>query len=98
MKYQEKHIEWIRCIINEIFPTITIPVICLTDSKTLYHAVKSSKQIADKRLSIDLAMIKDKCENNEIENIIWISKEKQIADNLTKKGASCEKLIQAISC
>ena len=98
MKYQEKHIEWIRCIINEIFPTITIPVICLTDSKTLYHAVKSSKQIADKRLSIDLAMIKEKCENKEIENIIWISKEKQIADNLTKKGASCEKLIQAISC
>ena len=97
MKYQEKHIEWIRCIINEIFPTITIPVICLTDSKTLYHAVKSSKQIADKRLSIDLAMIKEKCENKEIENIIWISKEKQIADSLAKKGASCEKLIQAIS-
>ena len=48
---------WIRCIINEIFPTITIPVICLTDSKTLNHAVNSSKQIPDKRLSIDLAMI-----------------------------------------
>ena len=49
---------WIRCIINEILPTIAIPVICITDSKTLYHAVKSSKQIADKRLSTDLAMIK----------------------------------------
>ena len=53
--------------------TITIPVICLTDRKTLYHAVKSSKQIADKRLNI------------EIENVIWISKEKQIANSLTKK-------------
>ena len=61
---------WIRCIISEIFPTITIPAIFLTDSKTLYHAVKSSKQIADKRLSIDLAMIKEKCENKEIENMI----------------------------
>ena len=89
---------WIRCIINKIFPTIAIPVICLTASKTLYHAVKSSKKIADKRFSIDLAMIKEKCENKETENIIWISKEKQIADSLTKKGASCEKLIQAISC
>ena len=49
---------WIRCITNEIFPTVAVPVICLTDSKTLDHAVKSSKQIADKRLSIDLAMIK----------------------------------------
>ena len=36
-------------------------------------------------------MIKEKCENKEIENIIWISK-KQIADSLTKNGASCEKL------
>ena len=29
-------------------------------------------------------MIKKKCENKEIENIIWISTEKQIADSLTK--------------
>ena len=76
---------WIRCIINEISPTAAIPAICLTDSKTLYHTVKSSKQIADKRLSINLAMIKEKFENKEIENIIWISKKKQIADSLTKK-------------
>ena len=34
---------WIRCIIIEIFSTIATPVICLTDSKTLYHAAKSSK-------------------------------------------------------
>ena len=51
----------------------------------LYHAVKLSKQIADKRISIDSAIIKEKCENKEIENIIWISKEKQVADILTKK-------------
>ena len=30
-------------------------------------------------------MIKEKCENKEIENIIWISKEKQLADSLAKK-------------
>ena len=40
---------WIRCIINKIFATIAIPVICLTDTKTLYHAGKSSKQIANSR-------------------------------------------------
>ena len=89
---------WLICIINELFLTIAIPVICLTDRKTLYRAGKSLMQIADNRLSIDLAMIKEKCQNKEIENITWISKEKQTADSLTKKGASCEKLIQAISC
>ena len=30
-------------------------------------------------------MIPQKCENKEIETIIWISKENQIADGLTKK-------------
>ena len=65
-----------------------------TDSKIMYHAVKLSKQIVDKRLNIDLVTIK---ENKAIENIIQISKEKQIADSLTKKGAIGEKLIQAIS-
>ena len=89
---------WIRCITNKIFLIIAIPVICLKNNKTLYHGAKSSKQIADKMLNIVLAMIKEKCESKEIENIIWISKEKQIAYSLTKKGASCEKLIQAISC
>ena len=76
---------WIRCIIKKIFSTIAVPVIWLTDSHTLYHAVKSSNQIADERLSIDSAIIKEKCENKEIENIIWISKENQIAHSLTKK-------------
>ena len=63
---------WVWCIINEIFPTTAIPVICLADEKTLYDAVKSSKQIADEKLSTDSAMIKEKCENKEIEYIIWI--------------------------
>ena len=38
-----------------------------TDSKIMYHAVKLSKQIVDKRLNIDLVTIK---ENKAIENII----------------------------
>ena len=40
--------------------------------------------MVDRKLSIDLAMIKEKCGNKETENI-WIRKEKQIEDCLTKK-------------
>ena len=40
--------------------------------------------MVDRKLSIDLAMIKEKCGNKEIEKI-WIRKEKQIEDCLTKK-------------
>ena len=61
---------WMRCIISEIFPNISIPIIFLRYSKTLYHALKSLTHIADKKLSVDLAMIKEKYENKEIEKII----------------------------
>ena len=40
---------WIRWYNQWNFPNYCLPVICLTDSKTLYHAVKSSQQMASKQ-------------------------------------------------
>ena len=87
---------WLRCMISEIVPSFSVPIHCFTDSKTLYHAIKSTKQITDKRLSIDLAMIKEKLESKEIDHINWISNENQLADCLTKRGANCEKLLATL--
>ena len=87
---------WLRCMISEIVPSFSVPIHCFTDSKTLYHAVKSTKQITDKGLSIDLAMIKEKLESKDIDHINWISNENQLADCLTKRGANCEKLLATL--
>ena len=83
-------------MISEIVASFSVPIHCFTDSKTLCHAVKSTKQITDKRLSIDLPMIKEKLESKEINHINWISNENQLADCLTKRGANCEKLLATL--
>ena len=41
---------------------------------------------------VDMSMIKDKLSHGEIDQVRWVDKTKQLADCLTKKQASSEKL------
>ena len=61
--------------------------IAYTDNQSLYDAVDTSKQSLEKQLLVDISAIREVVEKNEI-NITWIKKTKQIADILTKAGAS----------
>ena len=81
--------------IEEIIPNIQLTIRCFTDSKGLYDAVNTTNSISDKRLRIEMAVVREMVEKNEIK-LDWISKEYQLADVLTKKGASCEMLIDVI--
>ena len=72
----------------------TIPVIqCNTDSHQLYDAVHSIRPIEDKRLRADMAILREMLEKQELKEINWISNKKQLADSLTKLGASSKKLL-----
>ena len=88
---------WLKSILQEIYKGSEFPVTCLTDSKTLFQATKSTKQILDKRLAVDLAMIKEKCHTREVHQIEWIPKEKQLADCMTKKGANSDTLLNVLT-
>ena len=48
--------------------------------------------MAEKRLRIELSGIKELIENGQIHNIQWLETKKQLADCLTKKGASSMEL------
>ena len=65
----------------------TSPSIAITDSLSLFDAAHTSTQIKDRRLRVKTPAIRDMKGKGEI-NIIWTNKEKQLADVLTKKGAS----------
>jgi len=65
-----------------------LPLLCITDCKSLFEAVYSSKYVAEKRLCIELSGIKELIENGQIHNIQWLETKNQLADCLTKKGAS----------
>ena len=60
---------------------------CVTDTKPLHDAVCSTKILTEKRLNIELCAIRQS-EKHEIHSVIWVCCEDQLADCLTKEGAS----------
>ena len=77
--------------------TGNIKIICKTDNSCLYDAVHSTTQILDKRLRIEMAILREMIDRKEIERISWIPTDTQIADALTKKGVPSFKILGYIS-
>ena len=71
------------------------PIIGITDSRSLYDAANTSTQISDRRLRVELSAIRDTKDKGEM-NIVWTNKENQLADVLTKKGASSNALLEVV--
>ena len=93
---------WLGNLLSEILfgnsKTRSMPKIdCLTDSNQLYEAAHSLKAIKDKRLRIDMALIQEMLNRKELSRLLWIEKSKQLADSLTKRGASSRTLLEVLS-
>ncbi len=73
-----------------------IPIDCFTDNKSLYDNIHSTKVVSEKRLRIDIASIKQMLEKREISQIVWVESCHQVADCLTKRGASCSGLMNIL--
>ena len=59
----------------------------ITDSRSLFDAANTTSLITDRRLRVEMSAIRESKEKGEIQ-IVWRSGDKQLADCLTKKGAS----------
>ena len=70
---------------------------CKTDNSCLYDSVHSSTQTLDKRLRIEMAILREMLERKGIAEISWVPTNTQIADSLTKKGVSPFKILGFIS-
>ena len=93
---------WIANLLSEILyekkESRVMPRIeCHTDNHQLYDAVHSLKSIEDKRLRIDMGLLQEMLNRKEISKIKWIVKELQLADSLTKVGASSTKLLEVFA-
>ena len=73
-----------------------IPLEALTDSKALHEAVHSTKAMQNRRLRIDLSIIREYILNEQCE-ISWVQSKDQLADILTKDGVDSFKMISHIS-
>ena len=86
----------IASMIQEIFNLPKFPVIkCFTDNKSLFSTLKTTKINPDKRLRVDIARIREMVTKKEIV-VSWVNGENQLADCLTKRGASPRKLTETL--
>ena len=62
-------------------------MVYVTGSKSLHEALKSNKCVTEKRLRLEISGIKEVMERQQM-IIHWAKAEEQVADCLTKTGAS----------
>ena len=75
--------------------TKKIPVHAFTDNKSLFQSAQSTTAIQDRRLRIEMAIMRECVEKEDI-TLSWIESENQLADCLTKKGCDSRKLLARI--
>ena len=66
------------------------------DNKSVVESVYSSKLIDDKRLRLDICAIKNYIKDSEICTVSWCPGKSQIANVMTKKGASSAQLLHVL--
>ena len=84
-------------ILSELSRCGKIKIYCFVDNRSLVDALYSCKNVEDRRLRIDVAVLQDMLERHEITKVSWVETSQQLADCLTKRGASTERLRTAIS-
>lgn len=63
-----------------------VPLKVFTDSSSLFDSLTTLNTTSEKRLLIDLRMLRKIYDNREIADIYWISGDQNPADGLTKKN------------
>ena len=73
----------------------TLPITCKTDNKSLFDAANTCKTISDIRLRVEMSIVREMLDRGEIK-LSWIKSTDQLADVLTKSGASSSPLLEVI--
>ncbi|KAK3874911.1 hypothetical protein Pcinc_020228 [Petrolisthes cinctipes] len=88
---------YLASILSELSGSGKFKIKCFVDNKSLVDALYSSRSVEDRRLQIDIAVLQDMLERGEIDGVSWVDTSQQLADCLTKKGTSTERLRAAVS-
>ena len=91
-----KSAAYIAELITGITGTPKMKIHGFTDCKSLFDNLKTYHKVEDKRTRIDMACLQDMIDKKELE-VHWIDDKNQLANPLTKKGASTEKLVKSLT-
>ena len=86
---------YLSLILQELTGT-KIDVKCFVDNKSLVDSIHSSKSVDDRRLRVDIAVLRDMIERKELKEVSWVPTKQQLADCLTKRGACTQQLCAAL--
>lgn len=70
---------------------------CVTDRRALHDVVNSSITLTEKRLKIELFVMRESLEKEGSYSVAWVNSNDQLPDCLTKEGGSPEKLCDILS-
>ena len=73
-----------------------MPISILCDNRSLVDAVHTSTAVQNRRLQIEVGILREMLQKSELEEFRWISTELQVANALTKAGCSGELLCQIL--
>jgi len=73
-----------------------LPLICVTDNHSLFDTLKSTNLVTEKRLRLEISGVKEFQHANKIKEVLWSEAKSQLADCLTKKGASSLMLLKVL--
>ena len=87
----------VASIVQEVFGLKEIPAVsCKTDSKSLDDHLHTTNAVQDSRLRVDIARIREMVELGEI-TVTRIEGGRQLADTMTKAGASATRLLEVLN-
>ena len=76
---------------------LEVPVHCYTDNRSLVEALHSTKVVEDKCLRISMAVVIDMMRTGLVQAVQWVDSASQVADCLTKAGASSKGMLEYIT-
>ena len=87
---------YIGCLLSEFlfddFTNNRFPVKVFTDNKPLEQSIRSTKQVQERRLRVDIGEVQRLIEEKEIQDINWIPSDEMLGDSLTKRNKCGGKL------
>ena len=88
----------LKLLLEEILAgNCNIDISCVIDNQSLHNAIHSTKCVEDRGLRPDIALLREKLANGEITDVKWVESSQQLADCLTKAGASSKQLLEVLS-
>ena len=90
---------YLSVVISDILklPSGSVKTLVLCDNNNLVTAAHSTTNLEDKRLIIDISVLRDLLNRGELSEFRWVSTKLQIANSLTKAGACDKDLTQILN-